>query len=165
MELSDPTIIDRFWDKIDKTDTCWNWSALINEKGYGYIKYGGKHGTSLRVHRLSALLHHLVTPDGKEFSLQSKWLVLHKCGNRRCVNPSHLYIGNQKQNVEDAIRDGTHNCIRTGSRHNRSKLSAQQREEIVALRKSGAILSKIAERYSISQSSVSRIYSNAQNQY
>ena len=85
-----------FWDKVDKTGNCWQWMASLTRDGYGYVKYKNR---SHRAHRLSWFLH-----TGKHSHL----CVLHKCDNRSCVNPEHLYEGTKKQNSEDMIKRNRH---------------------------------------------------------
>lgn len=88
----------RFWDKVDKTKDCWNWTGCLRGyTGYGCIKIDKK---VYDCHRVSYALTYGKIPEGK--------LVLHKCDNRRCVNPKHLYIGTHKDNVRDSIERGHH---------------------------------------------------------
>lgn len=84
----------RFWDKVNKTETCWNWTASSRGVGYGAFKYEGLVYDS---HRFVWFLTYGSFP---------KLLVLHKCDNRRCVNPEHLYEGTFKQNVRDMVDRG-----------------------------------------------------------
>lgn len=86
----------RFWDKVDKTGTCWNWTAGIRSKntGYGAIKYKG---VVYDAHRFVWFLTYGVFP--------TQW-ILHGCNNRLCVNPSHLREGTPKENYEDMLKDG-----------------------------------------------------------
>ena len=76
------------------------WTGKKSHNGYGNIKYKGK---TIRVHRLSA---HLFL----DFDLESELLVLHKpsCPYRDCWNSNCLYIGTQKENIQDAINKGTY---------------------------------------------------------
>ena len=84
----------RFWNKVDKTDSCWIWLASGRGQGYGAFKYQGK---VYDAHRFSWYLFY------KEFS--KKW-ILHTCNNRKCVNPKHLYEGTPKQNYADMRASG-----------------------------------------------------------
>jgi DNA-directed RNA polymerase specialized sigma subunit len=77
-------------------------------------------------------------------------LVLHSCDQPACVNPLHLRIGTQRENVEDAARRGRRNQSR------QRKLSPEQRAEIVALyRQGGVSQSELGRRFGVSQASVS----------
>ena len=87
--------MERFWKKVQKTDTCWLWTAGSRGNGYGCIKYKGKVHDA---HRFVWFLTH--------GSFSKKW-ILHKCNNRKCVNPEHLYEGTPKQNFDDMERAGT----------------------------------------------------------
>lgn len=81
----------RFWAKVDKTETCWNWCAAIIRNGYGsYLIAGNK---TVLAHRFSYELSIGPIPDGMEID--------HRCHNRRCVNPDHLRTVSHKQNAEN----------------------------------------------------------------
>ena len=86
---------DRFWQKVRKSDGCWEWTAARN--GYGYGIFGPNRKTFL-AHRLSWSMAHGDIPDGLH--------VLHHCDNPSCVRPDHLFIGTAKDNVQDMIRKG-----------------------------------------------------------
>ena len=88
-------INQRFWDKINKTDSCWIWSASTT-RGYGRLMI--KKNVTIAAHRYSAMLH---------FGMfDSRLLVLHKCDNPACVNPEHLFLGTEKDNMVDMVSKG-----------------------------------------------------------
>lgn len=80
---------------------CLEW-AHATARGYGTIMHKGK---NVGVHRIACLALHGLPPEGKTHAL-------HRCGNRRCVNPFHLYWGDNADNARDRKNDG----VATGGR-------------------------------------------------
>lgn len=89
------SVEERFWAKVDKTPECWNWTGGCNDRGYGTFANG--HGHQL-AHRYAYEISSGSIPDGV--------FVLHRCDNRRCVNPSHLWLGTAQDNTADMIAKG-----------------------------------------------------------
>lgn len=84
--------LKRFWAKVERrsNDECWEWTAAKKPSGYGHLKIQGR---TERAHRISWTLHLGPIPGGM--------LVLHTCDTPSCVNPRHLYLGKDKENVRD----------------------------------------------------------------
>lgn len=106
---------ERFRDKWlphPKTG-CWTWIAST-VSGYGSI---GVEGKTEKAHRVSWRLHEGKIPDGIK--------VLHSCDNTRCVNPDHLFLGTQKENIYDMMAKGRdRKSPRPGELNGKAKLDA-----------------------------------------
>lgn len=92
-----------FWSKVEKTDTCWNWTAYVTKRGYGRFWNDGERRFT---HRLSYAWTIGPIPDGMQ--------VDHMCHNRRCVRPDHLRLATHKENQEN--RGGAQANSKTGVR-------------------------------------------------
>lgn len=97
---------ERFWTKVDKSGDCWLWTRGVNGKGYGQFQ------TNMR----KALAHRLSLQMAIGRELEPSEMACHRCNNRRCVRPDHLYVGDAKSNVADAIRAGTFSFTNQASR-------------------------------------------------
>ena len=112
------TIIERFWKQVIKLDKnhCWNWVGALTTGGYGSINKGFWHGGNVAAHRVSWIIHYGNIPATKH--------VLHKCDNRLCVSPNHLYLGTNKDNVRDRVSRGREGD-RSGEKNGRAKLNQE----------------------------------------
>lgn len=95
-----PTEADRFWAKVDKTDTCWLWTASTNPKGYG--KFGAM---SLAAHRYSYEALVGTIPEGMDLD--------HLCRVRHCVNPAHLEPVSRRENLMRGETRAAANVLKT----------------------------------------------------
>ncbi len=110
--LADKTIKKRFWKYVTKgeePDQCWIWHGADN-KGYGKIKIGKK---TVLAHRVSYALHF-----GK---LLNDKMVCHTCDNTKCVNPRHLWLGNNRENQIDSFSKGRSWIIRLSENQSGNK--------------------------------------------
>ena len=112
--------MNRFWEKVDKSGDCWEWTAYKNKAGYGVL--GFKTGNKL-AHRVSAKLHGMVI---------SGLFVCHHCDNPGCVNPEHLFVGTAKDNAVDMTRKGR-NTVKP-KKGERSHLSKITRDDVMFIR-------------------------------
>lgn len=135
---------NRFWSKINTGDPndCWTWTAAT-ENGYGRV---GIQGRLFLAHRLAWILEFGDLSDDLD--------VLHKCDNRSCCNPNHLFLGTQLDNIKDMVSKNRH--IR-GETVPNSKLSANQVNEIRELLKNGIKATEIADMFNINTGTVSKI--------
>jgi hypothetical protein len=87
--------IGRFWEKVDRRGffDCWPWLGVRDHKGYGQFSTGGRAGGMHGAHRFAVQLTGATIPAGM--------FVLHHCDNPPCVNPAHLYVGTNADNMRD----------------------------------------------------------------
>lgn len=139
--MDEPTLA-RFMAKVNKTETCWLWIASkVKNRGYGRFELNEK---AVLTHRLSYLHHH--------GEIQKGLVVRHKCRNRHCVNPDHLELGTQKENIQDCLRDGT---MILGEKCPSSKLTKAQVLDIRS--RIGGIRKEIAEEFGVTKENIGQI--------
>ncbi len=144
------TIEERFWAKVDRSGDCWEWTASIDEFGYGYFRVGDNMS---RAHRVSADIAGMEIPAGM--------CVLHTCDKPPCVRPDHLFVGSRDDNAKDRNKKKrqssglSHSAACRGS--SRSVLSDSDILEIRGLCGKGAMQKDIASEYGVSSSLVSLI--------
>lgn len=143
---------DRFALKYEvcKKTGCWNWTGSTNRSGYGTMSPTG-FGTL--AHRISYGLHVGPIPKGNG---PHGTCVCHSCDNPACVNPEHLFLGSNAENMSDRNSKGRQARLR-GSRNGHSKLKESVVSEIKAMLADGVTQCDIAEKYSVSQATISDI--------
>lgn len=134
-----------FWDKVVKGKDCWEWTGCIHPKGYGLFRT--KQLNQYRAHRAAWVLARGEIPAGI-------W-VLHRCDNRRCVNPNHLFLGTAKDNSSDMVKKGR---SAYGERHGYSKLTEKAVRQI---RRDKRGASEIARAHGVSRSLIFKIKARA----
>ena len=125
---------------------CWIWNKCLNQNNYGVIRARGK---NYLAHRLSFEIFKKENPKNK--------FVCHKCDNPLCINPEHLFLGTQKDNLKDAKNK---NRMINGESHYRSKLKINDILEIKKMCKSGITQKLISKKFNVSESNISKINSN-----
>lgn len=135
----------RFWNKVDKSGDCWEWTASLYKDGYGAFGLGKR---MVRAHRFA---FEMCKGD------PGQMLVCHSCDNRKCVNPDHLFLGTNAINLADMVEKGRSTL---GERN----FQAVSSEEIVLrirteYSNSGITLKEISEKYRIPKSTVHAITS------
>lgn len=139
----------RFWNNTIKKSNkeCWNWIAANDSMGYGHFMVNGK---TVKAHRYSYEYHNNKIPFGL--------CVLHKCDNRKCVNPNHLFLGTQLDNIKD--RDNKNRQAK-GEHLPISKLTKEQVIQIRKLYKSTKTSTrKLGYEFNVSCSTIKAILTN-----
>ena len=148
-------VLERYWRCVDKgaPNGCWQWRGASAPNGYGAFTWYGylrirPSGTSvLRAHRFAYELRH-------GFIADRRVLACHRCDNRRCVNPDHIFLGSARDNALDATAKGR---VPRGAQSRRSKLTEAEVEEIRALALVGVRRGALGALYGISERTVPNI--------
>ena len=144
------TVLERFMEKVSKQDNgCWLWTASKLKSGYGM--FGMDSNRPTLAHRASWIVFCGDIPEGMN--------VCHKCDNPSCVNPEHLFLGTQYDNLHDMINKGRFvHKAHYGTENGRAKLDEIKVAEIrrqLLTKQSTPI--ELAEKYLVSASAIRRI--------
>jgi len=151
---------ERFWSKARRGSRtqCWPWLAARLANGYGRFSVAGD---VVGAHRFAYELARGPIPAGL--------FVCHRCDNRRCVNPGHLFVGTARDNAADMAQKGRSTAGRrrpgtgpAGERNGRCRLPDRRVAELRAARDRGVALRALARRFGISKSQAHNIATGAQ---
>lgn len=141
--------VKRFWSKVDVRPAgqpgCWEWNAALKPNGYGWFCLDGK---AISAHKMAWILSFGQIPQGKN--------VCHRCDNRKCVRPDHLWLGTQSENLTDMWRKGrgvSKPNPQSGEKHYRAKLNLSA---VKLIREKRGIMSQraLAKQLGVSQRTV-----------
>jgi hypothetical protein len=137
--------VQRFWESIKKggPDDCWEWQKNKKSTGYGTIRIHRKTWSS---HRVSWIIH---------FGDPGDLLVCHKCDNRPCCNPNHLFLGTTADNTQDMMKKGRGKNV--GESHARAKLTEADVIEIRKRLANGERHKDIGDLYGVDSTTICNI--------
>jgi hypothetical protein len=138
---------ERFWEKvkIGKKDECWEWQGTKN----GIKNYGNFINDLIKSNLAHRVAYYLKNGDFNE-----DLCVCHKCDNPPCVNPNHLFLGTQKENLQDML---SKNRFPTGEKHWNSKISDEKRESILKMLSEEKKIREIAKKLNVPSTIISNI--------
>jgi hypothetical protein len=142
---------ERFASKIHKSGNCWLWTGNKTKFGYGFFKLNNKNR-----------LAHRVSYEIYKGGIPVKMCICHKCDNPSCVNPTHLFLGTQKENVADALQKSRHKIPdNRGENCGHAKLNWDKVTQIRKIYKNESTsMASIALAFGVSRSAVSFIIRN-----
>lgn len=147
---------EKFWSRVKPVDSgCWEWQGGVNSGGYGSL---GWHGKPYTAHRIAAWLAGMIRSPRAPIRKSTKGFVLHRCDNRLCCNPDHLFIGNYSDNTKDAY-DKKRRKITRGEESPVSKLTNEQARQIRLRLGKGERKKDLALEYSITTRALSNLES------
>jgi hypothetical protein len=155
--------IESFWNRVDRRsrDECWEWQGNIAKVGYGEFSY---HCRKYHAHRFAYILTYGDIPNS--------YYVCHKCDNRKCCNPNHLWLGTHADNQRDMSEKGraatgdkhgskTHpDSVQRGESNHSSKLNWEQVRAIRESFANGVKQSDLARQYGLDKTTIGAIVHN-----
>lgn len=143
-------MVDRFNAKVERGDGCWLWLGKKRD-GYGRVFVDGPRYVSA-THMALLVFRGEYVPEGLR--------VCHRCDNPPCVNPDHLFIGTQADNILDMTAKGRGvppppNATKNRARGERSGMSKLTEEAVIEIRRSREPSSVLAKRFNVNHSTVS----------
>jgi hypothetical protein len=151
---------EAFWSRVQRStdNSCWEWTGAKTSSGYGNLSW---HGLHVQAHRVAYYLAiggiRLETEFRRGDRARTyRRFVLHKCDNRLCCNPNHLFLGSMRTNLLDAYRKGRKQQPRSG--HANAKLTPEQVRLIRTAYDAGLQTQvQLAAQYGVSQRAISLV--------
>lgn len=145
------SVLCKIFYRVKKCENgCWEWQGYCQQGGYGRLSLDREN---------TELVHRKVFEEVHGLNLPVKQLVCHKCDNRKCVNPDHLFQGTHRDNLLDCAMKNRRQ-YKTGEDACNVKLNWKMIDEIRKLRSEGWTLMKIGEKYNVTHSTVGRACAN-----
>lgn len=142
----------RFWRYVDKSSDCWNWVGGIHKGGYGTFWLLGR---ARPAHRVAWVLHNGPIPAHDSYHGNC---VCHRCDNPRCVNPDHLFLGTNADNMADRNAKGRTRRGPNKKNQGQSNGFAKLTEADVAfIRNHPGTLRQLGEMFGVSHSRIGAI--------
>lgn len=130
-----------------ETDDCINWNYSKTNDGYGQVRYNG---ATRRAHKVSCCISNGIDYDDVD------GVVMHSCDNPCCVNPKHLSVGTQHENVIDCVSKGRFRSVE-GINNPRSIVSNHDADKMRSMRDSGMTYGDIAKNMGVGKSTAYRV--------
>jgi hypothetical protein len=137
--------MERFWSKVDKSGECWEWKANRLPGGYGTFWLSGKQITA---HRMAYKLSYGEIP--------ARMCVCHRCDNRGCVRPDHLWLGTYSENSRDMWKKGRgplRRNPRRGEQHYRAILTLGD-VEFIRTHRGEYTVQALADKFGVAKSTI-----------
>ena len=138
-------VIDRLWAHIEQGDGCWPWRGEKCPMGYGRLVIDPSRHTNGK--RLKFRAHRCVY-ESIHGPVPNELIVCHRCNNRLCCNPAHLYVGTHRDNAHDRMVSG---------RDRRAKLTPDQVREVRARLATGHNIKRVARAFKVSHHTIRSI--------
>lgn len=150
-QIRDMSLVERLSNFSEKkSNGCVEYSGTIESTGYGSLRFKGKR---YKAHRAAYIAHKGQIPKGLQ--------VNHTCDNKKCINPDHLWVGTQKENMDDMKNKGRDNRIgRKGSKSHMTKLTEDDVQLIRGKFINGASRAELSKEYKLSKTALRNILAN-----
>ena len=153
------SVSERLWQYIDvrEMDKCWLWTGAKNRQGYGQfvMPTGSTGGKNVTAHRMAY---------EQFWRTKLVGVACHKCDNKSCCNPLHIYDGTLSSNTRDMVRAGNHVFLRPDHVRVRGEQSGMARLNDAAVRDiraryaaGGISQQKLADEYGVNQTKISDV--------